>query len=156
MKSWAVFAPLREIFLQWRTNDMAFKKLTALLVILLLAVSVSATIRKMQRIATGSWGGQHISMNVSAKSATIEYDCATGVIEGPLVVDADGRFNLRGTHRPERGGPIRADKQPSGYPATYTGTIKGNTMTLTLKVGDSDEETFTLEKGKPGELVKCK
>jgi hypothetical protein len=30
-------------------------------------------------------------------------------------------------------------------------------MTLTLKVGDSDdEETFTLEKGKPGELVKCK
>ncbi len=56
----------------------------------------------------------------------------------------------------ERGGPIRADDEPNGHPATYTGSIKGNTMTLTLKVGDSDEETFTLEKGKEGELFKCK
>jgi hypothetical protein len=29
-------------------------------------------------------------------------------------------------------------------------------MTLTLKINDSDDETFTLEKGKPGELFKCK
>ena len=137
-------------------NDMVLKKLTGLLIVLLVAVSVSARIQKMQRIPTGSWGGQHISINVGAKSATIEYDCATGVIDGPLLVDADGRFNLRGKHRMERGGPVRADEQPSDQPATYTGTIKGNTMTLTLKVGDSDEETFTLEKGKPGELVKCK
>jgi hypothetical protein len=56
----------------------------------------------------------------------------------------------------ERGGPVRADNNPPEHPATYTGTIKGNTMTLTLKVGDSEDETFTLEKGKPGELVKCK
>ena len=32
--------------------------------------------------------------------------------------------------------------------------IKGNTMTLNLKVGDSDAETFTLEKGKEGELFR--
>lgn len=134
---------------------MVLKKLTGYLVVLLLVVSVSA-IQKMQRIATGMWGGQHISINVGSKSATIEYDCASGVINGPLVVDANGHFNLRGTHRMERGGPIRADDNPPEHPATYTGTIKGNTMTLTLKVGDSDEETFTLEKGKPGDLVKCK
>jgi hypothetical protein len=135
---------------------MIFQKFTGILLVLLLAVSVSAKIQKMQRIPSGEWGGQHISINVRAKSATIEYDCASGVINGPLVIDADGHFNLRGTHRPERGGPIRADDNSAGHPATYTGTIKGNTMTLTLKVGDSDEETFTLEKGKPGELVKCK
>jgi hypothetical protein len=132
------------------------KSTAALVIVLLSVVTVTAKIQKMQRIATGPWGGQHISMNVTAKSATIEYDCATGVINGPLIVDADGHFNLHGTHRMERGGPVRADEKPSGQPATYTGTIKGNTMTLTLKVGDSDEETFTLEKGKPGELVKCK
>jgi len=135
---------------------MLFQKFTGILVLLLLVVSVSAKIQKMQRIPSGSWGGQHISIDVGSKSATIEYDCANGVIDGPLVVDADGHFNLRGTHRPERGGPVRADDNRPGQPATYTGTIKGNTMTLTLKVGDSDEETFTLEKGKPGELVKCK
>ena len=110
----------------------------------------------MQHISTGPWGGQHISMKVGAKSATIEYDCANGVIDGPLVVGADGHFNLRGTHRAEHGGPIRADETANGQPATYTGTIEGNTMTLTLKVGDSEPETFTLEKGHEGELFKCK
>ena len=135
---------------------MLFQKFTGILLFLLLVVSASAKIQKMQRIPSGEWGGQHISINVRAKSATIEYDCASGVIDGPLVLDADGHFNLHGTHRPERGGPVRADDNRAGQPATYTGTIKGNTMTLTLKVGDSDEETFTLEKGKPGELVKCK
>lgn len=137
-------------------RGMFVQKSTAGLLVILLSVFVSAKIQKMQRISTGMWGGQHISLNVGSKSATIEYDCATGVIDGPLVVDADGRFNLRGTHRTERGGPVRADDNRPGHPATYTGTIKGNTMTLILKVGDSDEETFTLEKGKPGELVKCK
>ena len=110
----------------------------------------------MQHIPTGNWGGQHINMKVGAKSATIEYDCATGVIQGPLVVDSDGNFNLRGTHRMQRGGPTRADEAANGRPATYTGSIKGNTMTLNLKLGDSDVETFTLEKGKQGELVRCK
>ena len=110
----------------------------------------------MQRIPTGNWGGQHINMKVGAKSATIEYDCATGVIQGPLVVDSDGNFNLRGTHRMQRGGPTRADEAANDHPATYTGSIKGNTMTLNLKLSDSDVETFTLEKGKQGELVRCK
>ena len=110
----------------------------------------------MQRIPTGNWGGQHINMKVGAKSATIEYDCATGVIQGPLVVDRDGNFNLHGTHRRQRGGPVRADETPQDNPATYTGSIKGNTMTLNLKAGDSEVETFTLEKGKEGELFRCK
>ncbi|HKY43412.1 MAG TPA: hypothetical protein VJM50_09980 [Pyrinomonadaceae bacterium] len=110
----------------------------------------------MQRIPTGVWGGQHINIDVGEKLARIEYDCASGVINGPLSVDANGNFKLRGTHRIERGGPVRADDMPNDHPATYTGSIKGNTMMLTLKVGDSDTETFTLEKGKEGELFKCK
>ena len=125
-------------------------------VLMLLTISAAAKIQKMRRISTGLWGGQHISMNVGAKSATIEYDCASGMIDGPLTVDADGHFNLRGTHRMEHGGPIRADESSKGQPATYTGTINGNTMTLTLKFDDADAETFTLEKGKEGELFKCK
>ena len=127
-----------------------------LLVSVVLSISVIAKTQNMQRIPTGVWGGQHINIEVGEKSATIEYDCASGVINGPLLVDASGNFKLRGTHRIERGGPIRADDDSKGHPATYTGSIKGNTMRLTLKVGDGDAETFTLEKGKEGELVKCK
>jgi len=126
-------------------------------VLLLGLLVMSLTAMKQHRIATGLWGGQHIQIQVGAKSATIEYDCANGVINGPLVVDSNGKFKLRGTHRMERGGPIRSDEEPRKIPATYTGSIKGNTMTLTLKLADSaDEETFTLERGKEGEIFKCK
>ena len=110
----------------------------------------------MQTIPTGEWGGDHIKLDVGTKSALVEYDCAHGVIEGPLKVDAGGRFNLRGTHTPERGGPIRADEQPRSQPAKFVGSISGNTMTLTLKLEGSEEETFTLEKGKEANLFKCK
>lgn len=127
----------------------------SILVLILLTVSVAA-MEKMQRIARGVWGGQHIKIEVGTKSAAIEYDCASGVIEGPLVVDANGNFKLHGIHRMERGGPVRADEKPKEIPATYMGSIKGDTMTLTLKIEDADDETFTLEKGKPGELFKCK
>lgn len=113
--------------------------------------------RMTERIPRGEWGGTHISMNVGEQSATIEFDCAHGEIPGPLNVDAAGKFELRGTFTPERGGPIRADETDRGQPAVYSGTIEGKTMTLTLKIAGSDEtETFTLEKGKPANLFKCK
>jgi hypothetical protein len=110
----------------------------------------------MQQIPTGVWGGDHVRLEVGSKSANIEYDCAHGVIEGPLVVDANGRFNLRGTHTPERGGPVRSDETPRRLPAAYVGSINGNKMTLTLKLADTEDETFTLEKDKEGNLFKCK
>jgi hypothetical protein len=136
---------------------MFTKHRIAVLVVVLLAVgAVIAETRKMQRIPTGNWGGQHINIKINANSATIEYDCATGTIQGPLVVDRHGHFNLRGTHHMERGGPVRADETPRGVPATYTGSIRGNTMTLSLKISDSEVETFSLVKGKEGELFKCK
>jgi hypothetical protein len=118
---------------------------------------VSAGSQKTRRLAVGLWGGPHVSMEVGAQSAKVEYDCAHGVIEGPLVVDSEGKFEWRGTFTPERGGPVRADESARSQPATYSGEIKDNKMTLRLKITDSeDAETFTLEKGKAGKLVKCK
>lgn len=113
--------------------------------------------RMMQGIPRGEWGGTHINMNVGEQVAKLEFDCAHGEIPGPLSVDSEGNFKLPGTFTPERGGPVRADETPRGRPAMYSGTIKGKTMTLTMKIEGSDEtETFNLEKGKAGELFKCK
>ena len=123
----------------------------------LLAFMTPANAQYGQRVARGVWGGLHINMVVGARSAVIEYDCARGTIDGRLGFDKQGKFEWRGTFTPERGGPIRADEESRGQPAIYSGEIKGATMTLILKVPGSDEtETFTLEKGKHGELFKCK
>lgn len=125
--------------------------------VLLLIVLMASLNSQKTRIATGVWGGLHINLEVASDSAKVEFDCAHGAIEGPLVVDGTGNFELRGTLTPERGGPIRADEKPEPMQATYSGTITGNKMTLTLKVAGVDEaETFTLERDKPGDLFKCK
>lgn len=130
--------------------------LAVMLLIVLCGVGLVYS-RMVQGIPRGEWGGTHISMNVGEQSAKLEFDCAHGEIAGPLNVDAEGKFELPGTFSPERGGPVRADETERAQPATYSGTIKGKMMTLTLKIKGSDEtETFTLEKGKPADLFKCK
>lgn len=128
-----------------------------LLSLVVIGVTAAGTPRT-QRIASGTWGGMHIRIEVSARSATIDYDCANGTIDGPLNLDADGNFSLTGTHRRERPGPIRKDARSAIHPALYTGTIKGDSMTLTVKLTDNDEDlgTFTLKRGSVGTVFKCK
>src|ERR1044072_1711527 len=72
----------------------------------------------MQRIRRGEWGGAHIHMDVGEQSATIEYDCAHGEIAGPLTIDDEGKFKLRGTFTPEHGGPIRGGESGNSKTAS--------------------------------------
>ena len=125
--------------------------------VLLIGSLAAAKPRRMQRLQTGTWGGPHISVEVGASSATINYDCANGTINGPLTIDSKGRFNWRGTHNREHGGPIRMDEKSNSRAATYSGWIKGDTMTLTVKLAGTDEagETYTLKRGSAGRVFKC-
>ena len=127
------------------------------LVLLIVSSAVSRP-RKMQRLPTGTWGGSHIRIEVGPRSATIDYDCANGTIDGPFTLDSKGRFKWRGTHHQEHGGPIRIDEKPSSRPTIYSGWIKGDTMTLTVKLADTNEvvETYTLKRGSSGRVFKCK
>lgn len=134
------------------------KLLVLVSLLLLIVVSAAAKPRKMQRLQPGSWGAPHIRIDVGQSSATIDYDCANGTIDSPLTFDRKGNFTWRGTHNREHGGPIRVDEKSNSRPAIYTGSIKGDTMTLTVKLADSKEvvETFTLKRGGAGRVFKCK
>ena len=141
---------------------MFLKNRTRVLVIVglvfLLGAAAASKPRRMKRVQTGSWGGPHIRLEVGQGSATVEYDCANGTIEGPLTIDSKGHFNWSGTHNPEHGGPIRVDEKSNSHPAIYTGWVKGDKMTLTLKRANSNEvvDTFTLTRGGGGRIFKCK
>ncbi len=134
------------------------KRLLVLVSLVLLIVSLAAARpRRMQRLQTGSWGGLHIRIEVGPSSATIDYDCANGTINGPLTVDRKGHFTWRGSHNREHGGPIRIDEQSNSRPAIYSGSIKGDTMTLTVKLAGTDEaQSYTLSRGSAGRVFKCK
>lgn len=105
----------------------------------------------------GQWGGQHIAMEVTDSGATIEYDCAHGRINEKISPDADGKFEAKGVHARERGGPTRQGED-NEQPAVYRGSIKDDTLTLTVELAQNNENvgTFTLTHGKPGRIRKCR
>jgi hypothetical protein len=105
----------------------------------------------------GVWGGQHVSMRVTAQGATLEFDCAHGTMLEPIEVNAQGKFAVRGTYTPERGGPVHRDDPSNDLPATYKGSIEGDTMWLEIVLADKGPPgLFTLTRGKAGKLVKCR
>ena len=121
----------------------------------LVNLPVNAELKK-RGLATGLWGGQHLSFEVSSKGAKIEYDCAQATIDRPIVLDQQGRFSVSGRQFQERGGPVRQGEQ-TGYAVTFSGEVKGKTMTLTVQNSSTKEDlgTFTLVHGARPKLVKC-
>jgi len=143
---------------QFRIQGLGVRVILALCLISSFALASFSVGRKMHNIREGTWGGEHIRIEVAGNSATIEYDCAHGTINGPLRVDSRGRFALSGTHLPEHGGPIRRDESGAGQPARYSGWTDGKKMTLTVVRSDTKETigTFTLVHGDEGRVFKCR
>jgi hypothetical protein len=131
----------------------------ALVVIATLASTQSnARGSKHNRLAQGIWGGQHLTVTVGETAATIEFDCAHGQIDGPLVTDRRGRFDLKGTYAPEHGGPVRDNEQSASQSVRYTGWTDGKKMTLTVTFAGRKETigTFNLTRGGAGRIFKCR
>jgi hypothetical protein len=119
--------------------------------------AVNNNTRQSGRDLTGQWGADGISVQITDDGAEINYDCAHGSITEKIVADRDGKFTVKGVHVREHPGPVREDEDQSGQPATYRGSISGNTMTLTVTLSGSDETvgTFKLTRGKGGRIRKC-
>jgi hypothetical protein len=109
------------------------------------------------RLPAGVWGGDHVSMAVADTSTHLELDCAHGDIPAVLTVDRHGQFSVAGTYVREHGGPIRQDEILDSRPAIYSGLVGSTTMTLTIRLSDTNESigAFTLVSGSPGRIVKC-
>jgi hypothetical protein len=113
---------------------------------------------KMENAQTGTWGGEHVRLEVTAQGGQVEYDCGHGTIDQKIVPDQHGRFEARGTHVREHGGPVRKDETAETHPAQFSGQITGRTMTLTVTESDTKEAvgTFSLVYGQQPRLMKCR
>ena len=112
---------------------------------------------KQNSLAEGTWGGPHISLEVTGEGATVEYDCAHGRITETIVVNSAGKFEAKGVYVREGPGPTRAGGEKE-EPAIYSGTSDGKTLQLTVKLSGTSEPlgTFTLTHGMSGRIRKCK
>lgn len=104
---------------------------------------------------SGTWGGDHVRLTFSASGAALEYDCASGVIEGQVIPDGDGRFSASGTHSPGQGGPVREGEAPPRLPAEYTGRVRGGRMTLNVAMLEHSLGPLTLERDATPRLFRC-
>src|SRR4051812_32214057 len=110
-------------------------KLFGLLMVVFLSIFISADSRadygmNSRQVGDGVWGGNHVEVSVENGEARIDFDCSTAVINGPFTVGRNGQFSLKGTFTKGMGGPVRKDSQPKQKPARFTGTVRGDTMTL--------------------------
>jgi hypothetical protein len=108
-------------------------------------------------IAASEWGGDHIGLTVLASGGALEYDCASGTIDQPIVSATDGSFVALGTHATGHGGPIMQGEIPDRHPARYDGWTDGKTMKLTVTLTDSGQElgSFTLVRGQSPHVFRC-
>ncbi len=114
--------------------------------------------RAPDALMPGVWGGEHIRFEVTEGGASVEYDCAHGTVEGKIVVDAQGRFNVYGLHYAEHGGPVRRGDDASGYRVRLSGRVGGSLMKLTVTRADTRKAigTFNLARDRDPILVKCR
>lgn len=114
-------------------------------------------VQREGRMTKGTWGGDHISVEVTEEGARVEFACAHGTISEPPKVDSQGKFSAKGAYVRERGGPQRVGEEDKGQPVIYSGTTDGKTATLTITNSATDEVigTFKLTLGKRSRITKC-
>ena len=110
------------------------------------------------RVEPGVWGAAHARLHVTDGGGEIEYDCAHGTLTEPLELDGQGHFSVSGTHVHKGPGPIRVGFMPAPQRAIFSGSVVGQTMTLTVTLPDEQANVgkFTLLQGSEGRLWKCK
>lgn len=127
------------------------------------AVNTSANLpsdsaSQQKELPTGTWGGEHISLELTADGGRVEFDCAHGTLAGKIKLDQQGRFSVKGTYSPEHGGPERESDKANDHPVIYVGQLKGEKLQLTIKRSDNKKliGTFALTHGQEAFLVKCR
>lgn len=126
--------------------------------LLLLCMAAGATDAPPATPLVGIWNGERVSLELTATGGSVEFDCAHGDLEQPVVPDAKGRFDVPGHYVEEHGGPVHADEPVSGIAVRYTGRVTDGRMTLTVVLADTNtsEGTYSLDRGGESVLMKCR
>ncbi len=113
---------------------------------------------QQNELSAGTWGGNHVSLEITSDGGNIEFDCAHGSIQEKVKLDQKGRFSVKGTYAEEHGGPERQPGNENSHSVLYSGQIKGEKMKLTIQRSDTKKlvGTYTLTRGQEAFIVKCR
>src|SRR5438034_10632137 len=123
------------------------------------AFATSSVVRPdSTRVAAGLWGGEHVGLTVTNTGGHVEFDCASGQISQPLMLDSVGRFSVEGIYVQERPGPVRIEDEPERKAASYSGRVDGKSMALNVTLVESTQDvgSFTLTYDAEPRVRKCR
>jgi hypothetical protein len=108
-------------------------------------------------LAAGTWGERGLRLDVQQDgSAVLLFECAHGRIPAPLSLGTDGSFSWNGVYQVEMGTETSGSMPGPELPATYSGDVAGDTLTIHVFVpGGFRDETFTLQRGHQGPTTTC-
>ena len=109
-------------------------------------------------VPAGKWGGRGARLELTTKGGTIELDCAHGTFDAPLVLDAQGAFDVKGSLVREGPGPVFEGSSAKGQPVRYKGRLDGETLSLTIVTDDAAARELGSVKatlGGAAKLTKC-
>jgi hypothetical protein len=121
-----------------------------------LLISACATLQGKPEHLVGLWGGAHAAVEFRGGLADVQFDCAAGTIDDPIVPGPDGKFLAKGTYRTGATGPIRVGQFFRSQPARYSGDVVKTAMTLNVVLDDGTAlGPFALTQGAPPQLTRC-
>ncbi len=121
-----------------------------------LLASSCTTLDAKPAFLVGSWGGPHAAITFEGGLASVEFDCASGTIDGPVYPAKDGTFTAKGSVRTGTGGPVRVGQIFKSQRASYAGQVAKDSMTLSVTIENGTAMgPFTLRQGNPPLLTRC-
>lgn len=121
--------------------------------LLLTAIGCQSGPAAMLTTGESTWGNERETLTILADGARFEGLCLEGTVTQKIAIDGSGNFSARGTLR-HMGGARREDDAQQD--AVFSGTIRGDTMTLTITAASGDELVkSTLKKGARGTAHPC-
>ena len=129
--------------------------------ILATALSLSACTGDGPRIPAnprqlaGSFGGDHVALQLSPQGGTLKFDCASGTV-GPITPRGGGNFAASGTFSPGHGGPDRVGEVIVPRAVLFTGQIDGVSLSMTGKLSDGSMiGPFIMIRDAPPTIYRC-
>ena len=121
-----------------------------------LLLSACKTLDDKPDFLIGSWGGAHAGIIFEGGLAKVDFDCASGTIDAPVYPAKDGTFSAKGSVRTGTGGPVRVGQIFRSQPASYSGRVDKQAMSLTVTLEDGGiAGPFSLTQGTPPQLTRC-
>lgn len=114
-------------------------------------------IDKEPTLEKGTWGDDNIRSTMMVESERIVFDftCSTAEIPNTFTIKENGTFEAKGTFT-RLSGAVPIDFVLKPVPATFTGKLSGNKLSLKISTeGQADETVGVYEFGKEVLVYRC-